>query len=79
LGRIIAQKHLEAINTLLREEPEWAQRIRVRAGLAGSGFAAASLDDLLVQAFDAVDQARKQNSALIADVDAATPTEGRGT
>jgi GGDEF domain-containing protein len=71
LGRVIAQKHLAALETLLAEDPQWQACVRLRFGLAGSGFAPAALETLLARAFQAVEQARKRDERVVTDVDPA--------
>lgn len=72
LGRVIAQKHLAALEALLAEDPQWQACVRLRFGLAGSGFAPAELETLLARAFQAVEQARKRDERVVTDVDPAT-------
>lgn len=73
LGKLVAEKMLAAAEGLLTEAGVTDADIRLRFGLAGSGFAQPALPDLLVSAFSAVERARKQGLALDTDLSADGP------
>jgi GGDEF domain-containing protein len=83
LGRLIAEKMLSAANACLGRPmgsagilpaqgagKTPALSVRLRLGLAGSGFAQPPLQKLLSAAFDAVERARKENVPLATDLGA---------
>lgn len=95
LGRLIAEKMLAAANDCVAQlgragpdqepapsEPALPGRIRLRIGLAGSGLARPPLRELLGNAMDAVEHARKHGTAIGSDLPPATaagpqPEKGR--
>ena len=72
LGRLIAEKMLAAANESTTQldpgAPGLEGRVRLRMGLAGSGFGQPTLQSLLGAAFDAVERARKENLCLVSDL-----------
>lgn len=73
LGRLIAEKMLRAANDCVQQLASLQGRIRLRMGLAGSGLAQPTLEDLLAAAFDAVDRARHADLPIGTDLVASDP------
>jgi len=70
LGRLIAEKTLATASQCAAELAGVGDQVKLRFGLAGSGLQQRPLEELLVAAFDAVDRARKENAAIVTDLDA---------
>lgn len=68
LGKLIATKIQNAAQERVAELEGAPDAPRVRVGLVGSGFRKQPLDELLVAAFDAVEQARRRDVALHCDL-----------
>jgi GGDEF domain-containing protein len=68
LGRIIAEKMLAAAGECLTHLDAVRERVRVRVGLAGTGFARPTLPQLLSAAMHAVEQARREHAPLQTDL-----------
>ena len=74
LGKIVASKIRDSAQQEVLEfidggaSDEANATVRVRAGVSGSGFGAPPLDELLVDAFSAVDAARQQNLPIFCDL-----------
>ncbi|MBP7747950.1 MAG: GGDEF domain-containing protein [Phycisphaerae bacterium] len=77
LGRLIAEKMLRAANDCVQQLASLQGRVRLRMGLAGSGFAQPTLTDLLAAAFDAVDRARQADLPIGTDLVAPGPPARR--
>jgi GGDEF domain-containing protein len=86
LGRLIVRKMLDEAHGCIRGSATGLPvELQLRAGLAGSGFAQPGLESLLVSAFQAVEEARRQNVEIISDLEehgtgrgGAAPTHGSG-
>lgn len=77
LGRLIAEKILAAAESAAADVAQLETRdgrVRLRMGLAGSGFAQPALQNLLGAAFDAVERARKENITLASDLESHPPS-----
>jgi diguanylate cyclase (GGDEF)-like protein len=68
LGKLIATKIQKAAQERIAELEGVQDAPRVRVGLVGSGFRQRPLEELLVSAFDAVEQARSRDLALHCDL-----------
>lgn len=68
LGRLIAEKLLASASELVGRQNDVGDQIRLRIGLTGSGLRQPSLEALLVEAFDAVERARKEGRTLESDL-----------
>lgn len=68
LGRLIAGKLLTAANECAAQLVSDDQTVRMRIGLAGSGFDQFALDELLIKAFDAVERARRDDLPIGTDL-----------
>ena len=75
LGRLIAAKTRDTVQGQIEQIGEVGGALRVRVGLTGSGFQKQALEELLISAFDAVEQARKQDLALYCDLAATKPDD----
>lgn len=67
LGRLIAEKLLNAAAQRAGEVRSVADAVKVRAGVAGGGAERPSLDALLVRAMGALERARGQQLAVLVD------------
>lgn len=67
LGRLIAKQLAGDLKAEIARHDDFAGRINVRLGLAGSGLRQASLDDLLTSAWRSVDSARNRGVELNSD------------
>jgi diguanylate cyclase (GGDEF)-like protein len=68
LGRLIAEQLVSAASECLREADPTGERVRLRIGLAGSGFGQPPLQDMLVSAFEAIERARGANLTVATDL-----------
>jgi GGDEF domain-containing protein len=70
LGRLIVRKMLAEAHACIRGSATGLPvELQLRAGLAGSGFAQPGLESLLVSAFQAVEEARRQNVEILSDLE----------
>jgi diguanylate cyclase (GGDEF)-like protein len=69
LGRLIAEKLLQGATASAAAIGDSDQPVRMRMGLAGSGFKRPSFDELLAKAFEAVDRARHAGQSLASDLE----------
>jgi GGDEF domain-containing protein len=67
LGRLITEKVVAAAQDYIAQLENAPGPVRVRAGLAGSGFEQPSLETLLAGAAEAVEQARSQDVPLCSE------------
>ncbi len=75
LGRLIAAKMQDTVQGEIDQLGDAGGPLRVRVGLAGSGFQQQPLDQLLVSAFRAVEDARNQGVALYCDLAPPNPND----
>jgi GGDEF domain-containing protein len=68
LGRLIAEKLLAAGQECVREMAGGCEHLRLRLGLAGSGYAQPPLEKLLVTAFSAAERARHDDLPIASDL-----------
>ena len=69
LGRLISEKLLASAADLVGQQTGDNNLVRLRIGLTGSGLRKPPLDELLVEAFDAVRRARRGDRSLESDLE----------